>query len=73
MMIKYDKESDALYIRINKAKVVKTLEEREGFLVDIDKNGKVIGIEILNFSKVSSRKERFDIYSGQRKLPILVK
>ncbi|MEK7147035.1 MAG: DUF2283 domain-containing protein [Patescibacteria group bacterium] len=73
MMIKYDKEIDALYIGINKAKVAKTLEQREGFLIDVDKNGKIIGIEILNFSKVSSKKERFNIYSGQRKLAIPVK
>lgn len=73
MIIKYNKESDALYIRINKVKAAKTLEERDGFLIDIDKNGVIIGIEILNFSKISPKKERFDIYLGQRKLAIPVK
>ncbi|MDP3956417.1 MAG: DUF2283 domain-containing protein [bacterium] len=70
MKIKYDKNVDALYILLSKAKVHKTLEKDGGFLVDVDKKGHAIGIEILNYSETNSTKERFQISSGERRIPI---
>jgi uncharacterized protein YuzE len=71
MKIKYDKEIDALYILLNKGKVQKTLE-KDGFLIDVDKKGHPVGIEILNYSKVSPTKERFQVSSGARRILIPV-
>ena len=50
MQIKYDKSADALYITLKKGKVLKTKEE-DGYLADYDKNGGLLGLEILNYSK----------------------
>jgi len=43
MKIEYDREVDALYIRIQEKYVAKTKEVAEGINVDFDENGKVIG------------------------------
>jgi uncharacterized protein YuzE len=50
MRIKYDKSVDALYITLKKGKVLKT-KEQSGYLVDYDKKGAILGLEILNYSK----------------------
>ncbi len=50
MAIKYDKSVDALYITLKKGKVSKTKEE-SGYLVDYDKQGDLLGVEILHYSK----------------------
>ncbi|MCK5022016.1 MAG: DUF2283 domain-containing protein [Candidatus Pacebacteria bacterium] len=51
MKINYDKEIDVKYICLKKAKVVNTKEEKDWLLFDYDKNGEVIGIEILDAKK----------------------
>ncbi len=48
MKLEYDKEVDALYIRIEEVEVARTEELEEGINLDFDTNGKLIGIEILN-------------------------
>jgi uncharacterized protein YuzE len=50
MQIKYDKSVDALYITLKKGKVFKT-KEQGGSMVDYDKKGELLGLEILNYSK----------------------
>lgn len=47
MKIEYDKEVDALYIRIQEKKVARTREIEEGVNLDFDSDGKVIGLEII--------------------------
>ena len=47
MKIEYDKEVDALYIRIQEKKVAHTREIEEGINLDIDEDGKIIGLEII--------------------------
>ncbi|MDP8237807.1 MAG: DUF2283 domain-containing protein [Candidatus Hatepunaea meridiana] len=48
MIIEYDKEVDALYIRIQEVRVMRTEELEEGVNLDFDADGKLIGVEILN-------------------------
>ena len=48
MILEYDKEVDALYIRIQEVKVARTEELEEGINLDFDAYGKLIGLEILN-------------------------
>jgi uncharacterized protein YuzE len=48
MKIEYDKEADAIYIQLKEAYVHDNIDIEEGISVDIDENGHVIGIEILD-------------------------
>ena len=48
MKIEYDKEVDALYIRLQEKYVARTLEIEEGLNLDLDEKGKLIGLEVLD-------------------------
>lgn len=50
-MINYDKDADALYIEFRKAKFGENKKVDDFTIIDLDKQGKIIGIEILNASK----------------------
>jgi len=47
MRIRYDPEADAMYIRLRQDKVHHTKEMDENTIVDFNKAGQVIGVEIL--------------------------
>ena len=47
----YDHVADALYIKFSDGEVADSEEISEGVIIDYDQNGRVIGVEILNFSK----------------------
>ncbi len=51
MKIEYSKSVDALYIRIREAKIVDSMDIEEGVTVDLDKNGHIVGLEILDASE----------------------
>ncbi|MEK7617712.1 MAG: DUF2283 domain-containing protein [Patescibacteria group bacterium] len=48
--IEYDKTVDALYVRASKGSVYKTYKLNSRVLFDVDKKGKLIGIEVLDAS-----------------------
>jgi len=50
MKINYDKIADAIYFSMRKGKVAKTLEMNERLIVDVDKKGNILGIEMLDAS-----------------------
>lgn len=50
MKATYDKEADAMNIRVKTGKVYKTLEISDSILVDVDKKGRALGVEILYVS-----------------------
>lgn len=50
MRLKIDKESDALYLRLDETAIVESEEVQPGIILDFDEQGRVIGIEILNLS-----------------------
>lgn len=56
MKATYDKEADAMNIRVKSGKVHKTLEISDSILVDVDKKGRALGIEILFVSSQMPRK-----------------
>ena len=62
MKFTYDQKRDLLYIYFSKpgAKVAKTITITPGMFVDIDENGKVIGIEFLDASEFINGKVEFD-------------
>ena len=47
MRIRYDSDADAMYISLKKDKVAKTKEIDENTMIDFNKKGDVIGVEIL--------------------------
>ncbi len=49
--IEYDKSVDALYIYAARSKVQRTLKINKRVMLDIDKQGKIVGVEILDVSK----------------------
>lgn len=61
MKIEYDKEVDALYIRIQEKKVARTKEVEEGINLDFDAEGKVIGLEIIGATERYSREDLFKL------------
>jgi uncharacterized protein YuzE len=50
MKLKVDKESDALYFRLDESAIVESEEVQPGVILDFDAEGRVVGIEILNLS-----------------------
>ena len=49
--IEYDEKADAMYIWLRKAMYDISEELAENVVIDLDKNGRIIGIEVLDASK----------------------
>jgi uncharacterized protein YuzE len=57
MKIKVDKESDALYFRLDENRIVESEEVRPGVILDFDENDQVVGVEFLGISARATREE----------------
>ena len=57
MRISYDEKTDALYIRLKETPYYQSDELKEGVLLDYDKKGNLVGIEILDASEYLSQEE----------------
>lgn len=65
MEIKYDKSADAAYFKLKKGKISSTKEFADKVLIDLDKKGNVLGVEILNASlKMPKQKSVSSIYKA---------
>lgn len=51
MKIKYDKETDILYIQFSDAPIAESDEEKQGLILDYDAQANIVGIELLEASK----------------------
>ena len=51
MEISYDKEADAMYIEFRKGKFTKNKKIDDFTIIDLDKDGNMLGIELLEVSK----------------------
>ncbi len=51
MKLKYDREVDILYIKLNDAPIQESDEDHPGVVLDYDAEGQIVGIEIMNASK----------------------
>ena len=51
MKITFDKEADAMYIEVSDEEFVANKKIDDETILDLDKKGKIIGIELLNVSK----------------------
>ena len=47
MNVEYDQQADAIYIRLKDAEIATTRELQDHLIVDLDADGKMIGIELL--------------------------
>ncbi len=51
MKIKYDKEVDVINIQFSNAEIVETDEDKPGIIIDYDKDGNIVEIEVLNATR----------------------
>ena len=51
MKVKYNADMDALVIRFSNSKIDESSEDRPGIILDYDKEGNVVRIEILKASR----------------------
>jgi uncharacterized protein YuzE len=51
MKISYDKEVDAIYLKILDLKPEGVIEVAEGINIDVTKDGKIVGLELLEATK----------------------
>jgi uncharacterized protein YuzE len=49
--VEYDDKADAMYIWLRRTKYDISEELAENVLIDLDKNGRIVGIEVLDASK----------------------
>ena len=50
MKIKYDKETDIVYISLSSQKIAESDQEKPDIILDYAADGQIVGIEILNAS-----------------------
>ncbi len=55
MRLKIDRESDALYLRLDESKIVESEEVTPGVVLDFNEQEEVVGVEILRLSKRVSK------------------
>lgn len=51
MKLRYDKETDTLVITLRNNEIDETEEIRTGVLADLDRDGNLVSLEVLNASK----------------------
>ncbi|HZY30382.1 MAG TPA: DUF2283 domain-containing protein [Candidatus Methylomirabilis sp.] len=51
MKVKYDQEVDVLTIEFSDAQVEESDQDKPGMILDYDKDGNIVSMEILNASK----------------------
>jgi uncharacterized protein YuzE len=54
MKIIVDKDADALFFRLDEARIAESEEVRPGIVLDFDENGRVVGVEFLGLSARAS-------------------
>jgi len=60
MKIKFDEESDVIYLRFKEGRIAESDEIKDG-LIDYDEEGNPIAIEILNAKSVLSDKPEISV------------
>lgn len=60
MKIKYDQEVNILVVRLSDEVVFESDETRKGVIMDYDKDGNVVSIEILDASKRGDEMTKFE-------------
>ena len=71
MKIKYDPEVDILRITLKDVDIEESEEETSGIILDLDINGHVVGIEILQASKRIDNPQAIEYMITQSVVPSL--
>jgi len=58
MKIRYDKETDIVYIRFSELKIAENDQEKPDIILDYAETGQIVGIEIL---RVSANMEQVNV------------
>jgi uncharacterized protein YuzE len=58
MKLRIDKDTDALYLRLDNAKVIESEQVAPGVIVDFDSKDRVVGLEVLNIFKRLPKRKR---------------
>ena len=53
MKVTKNSRLDVAYVKLKRGRVAKTVELKPGILFDFDKNGEVLGIELLSIQKLA--------------------
>ncbi len=61
MEITFDKEADAIYIEFSSEEFAENKKIDDETIIDLDKDGQIIGIELLNVSKRLSKEALSDV------------
>jgi uncharacterized protein YuzE len=61
MKITYDPEADVLYIALRDVPAADAIDVEEGVTVDLDKDGHIIGVEILDASEKLTPEELVNV------------
>ncbi|WP_293449179.1 DUF2283 domain-containing protein [Persephonella sp.] len=61
MKLEYDKEANALYIKLTDKKIAYTEEITPNIIVDYSEDNKPVGIEILNANREINKNELKDL------------
>jgi uncharacterized protein YuzE len=51
MKVHFDREADALYIRLDDSRIVESEEVKPGVVLDFNEHNQVVGVEILDAGK----------------------
>jgi uncharacterized protein YuzE len=57
MIVKLDKDADALYFRLDESRIVESEEIQPGVILDFDELNQVIGVEFLGVSLRANKEE----------------
>ncbi len=60
MKITYDPEVDVLHILFSNASTEESDEDKPGVIIDYDKDGNIVGVEILDASKRMNNRRAVD-------------
>jgi uncharacterized protein YuzE len=64
MKVRYDAETDTLTLLLRSSPVHESDEDKPGVILDYDKDGNVVGIEILDASKRVEDPQRIEYLPG---------
>ena len=54
-ILRYDPDADALYVRVSSRHAWESLEINQNLNIDLDRNGKVVGVELLDVRRFVKR------------------
>jgi uncharacterized protein YuzE len=63
MRVRIDPKADAIYLDLTEHEIVNSEEVSEGIIVDYDRNGRVVGVEILDASKKAGEPSVFEKFN----------